>query len=276
MSEHFRCANINQPEHNTVRLIDFRTKLEPNKYYAFYLHTPPKLEVKNKEDKIEQKNNFSFDVFLSHNNQDKPIVRELAQELLSYNLRVWLDEEQLLPGRSWHEGLNQDFQKFGAAAVLIGPNGLGPWQAKEIEACISESVARKLPVIPVFLPGAPDNPNLPIFLGHLTYVDLRNGLTKAGLEKLIWGITGSKHVHVKSLEVCSHPIGSYFEEIGYTFEKPLFDDLENWTPKGDKFILLTATKEEINHFPNIIFSVSGKLRNSLAEDKFVGSFARQS
>jgi hypothetical protein len=44
----------------------------------------------------------SFDVFLSHNSKDKPTVRQLARALQARGLKVWLDEEQLVPGRPWH------------------------------------------------------------------------------------------------------------------------------------------------------------------------------
>jgi formylglycine-generating enzyme required for sulfatase activity len=134
----------------------------------------------------------SFHVFLSHNSQDKTIVRKLAQELKSYDLRVWLDEEQLVPGRPWQEALETVIQTTQAAAVLIGESGLGPWEEPEMRACLSEFVNRKLPVIPVLLPGTHAAPKLPLFLRSFTWVDLRDGLTDLGLEKLVWGITGAK------------------------------------------------------------------------------------
>ncbi len=134
----------------------------------------------------------SFDVFLSHNSQDKPIVRELAEKLNSRNLRVWLDEEQLVPGRPWQKALETVIETIGAAAVLIGKTGLGPWEEPEMWACLNEFVRRGLPVIPVLLPGAPAIPKLPLFLQAFTWVDLRDGLTDSGLENLAWGITGIK------------------------------------------------------------------------------------
>ena len=42
------------------------------------------------------------------------------------------------------------------------------------------------------LPGAPSQPDLQMFLGNRTWVDLRNGLTTDAVEKLVWGITGTK------------------------------------------------------------------------------------
>jgi hypothetical protein len=55
-----------------------------------------------------------------------------------------------------------------------------------------KKVGNLLPIIPVLLPGAPADVVLPTFLEAKTWVDLRNGLTAEGLERLRWGITGEK------------------------------------------------------------------------------------
>lgn len=136
--------------------------------------------------------NGSFDVFLSHNSKDKPAVRQLAQALQARGLQVWLDEDQLVPGRSWQKALEKIIQTTRTAAVLVGKDGLGPWEIPEMRGCLSEFVNRELPVIPVLLPGAPVEPELPLFLRDFTWVDLRGGLTDAGLDRLKWGITGVK------------------------------------------------------------------------------------
>jgi len=134
----------------------------------------------------------SFDTFLSYNSQDRPIVRQLADALVARGLRPWLDERELVPGRPWQEALEQIIQTTKTAAVLFGPAGLGPWEEPEMWACLSEFVNRKLPVIPVLLPGAPQQPNLPLFLKAFTWVDLRSGFSDDGLDRLVWGITGQK------------------------------------------------------------------------------------
>jgi tetratricopeptide (TPR) repeat protein len=133
-----------------------------------------------------------FDVFLSHNSRDKPVVRELWGKLRESGLRPWLDEEELPPGRSWQQGLNEIIRTVPAAAVLVGGDGLGPWEVPELEACLAQLVKRGVPVIPVLLPGAPREPDLPVFLGNLTWVDLREGFTGRGLDRLVFGITGRK------------------------------------------------------------------------------------
>jgi len=130
-----------------------------------------------------------FDVFLSHNSQDKPVVRVLAAALIGRGLKVWLDEQQLVPGQPWQEGLEEAIQIANAAAVLVGNGGFGPWEIPEMRACLEEFVRRKIPVIPVLLPGLHNEPSLPFFLNRFTWVDLRGGLNDAGLDRLVWGVT---------------------------------------------------------------------------------------
>ena len=134
----------------------------------------------------------NFDVFLSHNSQDKPAVRELAKALGERGLMVWLDEEQLQPGLNWQPGLEKGIRQSGSAAVLIGGDGLGPWQDAEMQALLNLAVKEDRPVIPVLLPSAPEKPELPLFLQSRTWVDLRPNLNQHNLGRLVWGITGSK------------------------------------------------------------------------------------
>jgi len=133
-----------------------------------------------------------YDVFLSHNRNDKPAVRQLAEALKKRGLTPWLDEEQLVPGRPWQEALEDVIETAISAAVLVAKDGMGPWQHREMRACLEQLVERGLPVIPVLLPGAPAEPELPLFLRGVIWVNLRGGLTKEGLDRLQWGITGKK------------------------------------------------------------------------------------
>jgi len=87
-----------------------------------------------------------FDVFLSHNSKDKPTVRQLAEALQRRGLKVWLDESELVPGRPWQEALEEIIQTTRSAAVLVGKDGLGPWEMPEMRGCLSEFVSRKLSV----------------------------------------------------------------------------------------------------------------------------------
>lgn len=133
-----------------------------------------------------------FDVFLSHHGRDKLIVRELNLLLRDRGIRPWLDEEQLVPGRSWQKELQKILRTIPTSAVLVGSDGIGPWQEKEMELSLSESVRRGLVVIPVLLPGAPKQLILPTFLSNNTWVDLHDGFNAAEMDRLVWGILGCK------------------------------------------------------------------------------------
>ena len=131
-------------------------------------------------------------MFLSHNSKDKPAVRKIGKRLKARNLTVWLDEWELVPGRPWQEALETVIKTVKTVAILVGKDGLGPWEIPEMRGCLNEFVKRGSPVIPVLLPGAPEKPELPLFLNQFTWVNLRDGLTEEGLDKLQWGITGKK------------------------------------------------------------------------------------
>lgn len=129
----------------------------------------------------------AFDVFLCHNEVDKPEVRKLAQRLQERGLRPWLDERELRPGLPWQRALEIQIQSIPAAAVVVGAE-LGPWQDQELTAFLRQFIRRGCPVIPVLLPGT-ERPALPAFLEGMVWVDLA-AADPEPLDRLEWGITG--------------------------------------------------------------------------------------
>ena len=93
-----------------------------------------------------------FDAYLCHNGKERGAVRELATALTHRGLRVWLDEWELAPGRSWHAALEEILETTRAVLVLVGRDGIGPWQDREMQAHLMDSVRRSLPIVPVLLP----------------------------------------------------------------------------------------------------------------------------
>jgi hypothetical protein len=96
----------------------------------------------------------------------------------------------LRPGYPWQDALEDIIENARTAAVLVGADGLGPWEDVEMRACLTEFVQRKLPIILVLLPGCPEQPNVPLLLRSFTWVDLRND-TEESFQRLLWGITGN-------------------------------------------------------------------------------------
>jgi signal transduction histidine kinase len=138
---------------------------------------------------------IQYDVFLSHNSQDKPAVERLAHRLTDEaGLCPFLDKWHLVPGEPWQEALEEALDQSRTCAVFIGPRGIGPWEHEEMRAAIEQRVAdRAFRVIPVLLPGAErgERGRLPAFLTRATWVEFRESLDDAdAFHRLVAGIKG--------------------------------------------------------------------------------------
>jgi hypothetical protein len=152
-----------------------------------------------------------FDVFLSYHSVDRESVKRIGERLKARGILPWLDEWELQPGMPWQSELEKVIENIRAAAVFVGPAGIGPWQEQEIQACLRKFVNSNRPVIPVLLPYPPGRrgairsrgtpirevdtedlavfPKLPMFLENRTWVDFRKS-DPDPLDSLVWGIVG--------------------------------------------------------------------------------------
>lgn len=138
------------------------------------------VEIKEKRD--------IFDVFLSYSHQDARGALELAESLRQRGIRPWIDVWELPPGKPWLAEMSSQLADVSAAAVLIGPSGIGPWQQDEANYLLQQFFARRCPVIPVLLPGA-NEPKMPTMLAGMQWVDFRRQYPDP-LARLVWGVTG--------------------------------------------------------------------------------------
>jgi len=136
-----------------------------------------------------------FDVFLSHNSRDKPVVEQIAVRLQQAGLRPWLDKWALAPGGRWQDELAAGLRACAACAVCIGAHGVGDWVREEVGVALDR--AAKDPAFRLFLvllPGLaalPDHSDVPAFLFTRTWVDLRDGLDAEGaFDRLVAAISG--------------------------------------------------------------------------------------
>jgi hypothetical protein len=117
-----------------------------------------------------------YDVFFSYNSQDQAVVQTVARALQDRGLTVFLDRWYLVPGRPWFHALEGVLGGCRAAAVFVGPFGMGRWQGREVPFLLTRQVrAPDFPVVPVLLPGSGADPPLGL-LGTNTWVDLRPGV----------------------------------------------------------------------------------------------------
>jgi WD40 repeat protein/energy-coupling factor transporter ATP-binding protein EcfA2 len=120
-----------------------------------------------------------FDVFLSYNGRDKPIVERIARKLRSSGVNPWLDVWCVTAGVHWQEELAQGLAAASACAVLLGPSDLGAWEREELAVAHDRAAKeRGFRLFLVLLPGVPegfDVSALSPFLSTRTWVDLRQG-----------------------------------------------------------------------------------------------------
>ena len=62
---------------------------------------------------------YSFDVFLSYAYQDASFARNLVEWLRRSGYKVWVDEEQLVPGSQFRAGLQQGLRESRHMVVML-------------------------------------------------------------------------------------------------------------------------------------------------------------
>jgi hypothetical protein len=100
-----------------------------------------------------------------------------------------MDEDAILPGQLASRRLAEQIKKVRSVAVCLGDRGPGPWQDLEIESFVRQFQKRNCPIIPVVLPGAQSDPEIPLFLEGFNKIDFRRTDIDP-LEFLIRGING--------------------------------------------------------------------------------------
>ncbi len=116
-----------------------------------------------------------YAVFLSFNSEDREMVEKIAVYLKDKtNLRPWFDQWDLIPGEPWVRNLESGLTDSSTCAVFVGKSGEGTWQSREVETALRQQVNKKdFRVIPVLLPDAPKQPELPLFLAGNMWIDFR-------------------------------------------------------------------------------------------------------
>ena len=114
---------------------------------------------------------FSYDVFLSHNAQDKPRVRRLAERLKAAGVRVWLDEWVIQAGDIIALKVDEGLEQSRVLLLCISPAALASgWVALERSTAVHRDPANAgRRFIPLLLGDC----DLPDTLRRYKYVDFR-------------------------------------------------------------------------------------------------------
>lgn len=105
-------------------------------------------------------------IFISYSAEDKEIVRALSGHLGEVGAKVWLAEEQLMPGDSIADEISKAIDASDAVLFLIsGSTSKNRWLSSEM----ATAIAHRKRVIPLVLDK---NAEVPILLQDRFYLDL--------------------------------------------------------------------------------------------------------
>lgn len=134
----------------------------------------------------------SYDAFLSYSREDLDAVTAIAERLRDEaQLAVWFDQWEIVAGDEWQTKMDEGLRSARTCVVLIGPKGLGRWQAPEAQVALNMKAERGIRVVPVLLPGvANDDDRIPSFLKILHFCVLTSLTDQGGFERIWAGIIG--------------------------------------------------------------------------------------
>jgi hypothetical protein len=117
--------------------------------------------------------NRKLRVFLCHASQDKPVVRELYQQLLAEDwIDPWLDEERLLPGQDWNLEIEKAVESSDAVIVLVSTTsvskeGYVQRELRQVLRIAEEKLEGAIFILPVRL----DDCGIPRQLRDIQFLD---------------------------------------------------------------------------------------------------------
>jgi len=92
-------------------------------------------------------------IFLSHNHDDKPFVRRLAQDLQEAGARVWLDEAEMMIGDSLIEKIRQGIDEMEYLGVILSQNSVkSEWVKREVDVAMNQEIeGKRVKVLPLVI-----------------------------------------------------------------------------------------------------------------------------
>src|SRR5690349_2533570 len=124
--------------------------------------------------------------FLSYNSQDSGLMQSLEQALRRREpaARIFFAPKSLRAGSLWLPELAREIAEATAFVLLIGENGVGPWQAVEYYEALGRRVTQHDFSIVVVLIDGQTAPGLP-FLRQLHWVITADPASEKSLGQII-------------------------------------------------------------------------------------------
>jgi internalin A len=137
-------------------------------------------KVKDLLDGIESENSrmkkYLWNTFICHSSIDKPIVREIVQNLQAQNISYWVDEEQINFGDSIIRKISDGLNSSQSIIVCASANQLkSGWAREEYEIILHKMIGNKTDQqVFILILDDIDDKDIPPFLSHKAHVTYKN------------------------------------------------------------------------------------------------------
>lgn len=179
-------------------------------------------------------------IFLSHNSNDKPFVRKLANDLRRQGFYVWVDEAEIKLGDSLIEKIREGIDKVEFVGVVLSSNSINSeWVKREVDIAMNQEIeGKKVKVLPIML----EIVDPPLFLKGKMYADFTTEQNYSNGLKLILERLSENPTTAHSNTISQTEIDAYLEQI-----HQLKDELN--VSRGDKRLLLERLEKERRNIP---------------------------
>lgn len=108
-------------------------------------------------------------IFICHSSSDKPFVRMLKNRLERFEVRVWLDEDEIKPGASLIGTISRAIEEMAFLGIVLSPDSVrSRWVKEELELALNNQIHQaEVRVIPILFRQC----EIPGFLKGKKYVD---------------------------------------------------------------------------------------------------------
>lgn len=108
-------------------------------------------------------------IFMSHNSNDKPFVRKLADDLRKNGHYVWVDEAEIKVGDSLIGKIEEGIENTEYLGVVLSKNSVqAEWVKREVRIALTQEIyGKKVKVLPILI----EKVDIPLFLRDKKYAD---------------------------------------------------------------------------------------------------------
>jgi hypothetical protein len=111
-------------------------------------------------------------IFLAHSSKDKQFARRLAKDIRNHDVRVWLDEAEMLIGDSLIQRIEQGIREMEYLGIILSPNSIqSEWVRRELEIALNDEIqGKRIKVLPILYRKC----QIPAFLKGRVWADFSN------------------------------------------------------------------------------------------------------